>query len=382
MSVAVMRSKLTDTDIRRLVKGADDDDRAIAAHKLCRTIDRAPLSRVERQSAEAIMQIMADDSAELVRRALAVTLQNSPHLPRDLAKKLAEDVESIAIPILASSPVLTDDDLIDVVRSGAATRQMAIAGRKAVSEDVVQVIVAEGREPAVSVVAANNGAEFDDQSYETTLRRFGENAKITDGLISRSILPIHVAEKLVSLVSDEALHRLSKRHELPPQLAVELAEGARERATIDLVDQAGKAADMQRFVQQLHLNGRLTPSLVVRGLCMGHVRFVEWSLAELAGVPHARTWLMVHDAGLLGLRAIFERAGLPQRLYPVFRAGVDMVHEMDYDDGHLDRERFSRRMIERVLTKFQGLPKEELDYLLDRLDGLSASTREMLSNAA
>ncbi len=91
---------------------------------------------------------------------------------------------------------------------------------------------------------------------------------------------------------------------------------------------------------------------------------------------------MVHDAGALGLRAIFERAGMPQRLYPVFRSAIDMVHEMDYDDGHLDQERFSRRMIERVLTKLQGLPKEELDYLLDRLNVLSDATRNTLPKAA
>ncbi|MCF6293666.1 MAG: DUF2336 domain-containing protein [Robiginitomaculum sp.] len=382
MSVAAMRSKLTENDIRRLVKGKDDDDRAIAAHKICRVIDRAPLSRVERQSAAEIMQVMANDAAELVRRALAVTLQNSPHLPQKLAKQLAEDLDSIAIPILASSPSLTDEDLIDVVRSGEAVRQMAIAGRKTVSSGVVRVITSEGREPAVAVAASNNGAIFDDQSFRSTLERFGENAKVTDSLIARDSLPVHVSEKLVSLISDEALHRLAIRHELPPQLAVELSEGARERATIDLVDQAGQAADMRRFVQQLNLNGRLSPSLVVRGLCMGHIRFVEWSLAELAGVPHSRTWLMVHDAGMLGLRAIYERAGLPQKLYPVFRAGIDMVHEMDFDEGQMDRERFSRRLIERVLTKFQGLPKEELDYLLARLDGLSKVTAKMLPAAA
>ena len=382
MSVAALRSKLTENDIRRLVKGKDDDDRAIAAHKICRVIDRAPLSRVERQSAAEIMQVMANDAAELVRRALAVTLQNSPHLPRELAKKLAEDLDSIAIPILASSPSLTGDDLIDVVRSGAAMRQMAIAGRKTVSSGVVRVITSEGREPAVAVAASNNGAIFDDQSFRATLDRFGENAKVTDSLIARDSLPVHVSEKLVSLISDEALHRLAIRHELPPQLAVELSEGARERATIDLVDQAGQAADMRRFVQQLNLNGRLSPSLVVRGLCMGHIRFVEWSLAELAGVPHSRTWLMVHDAGMLGLRAIYERAGLPQKLYPVFRTGIDMVHEMDFDEGQMDRERFSRRLIERVLTRFQALPKEELDYLLARLDGLSKATAKMLPAAA
>ncbi len=368
MSVSAMRAKLTEDDVRRLVKGKTDEERAVAAHKICRSIDQAPLSRQERQSAEAIMEIMARDAADLVRRSLAVTLKNSPHLPRHLAKKLAEDIDSIAFPIISSSPSLTDDDLIDVVRSGAALRQVAVAKRKTVSTKVVGVLVSEGREVAVTTALRNNSAEFDTAAFDVALGRFGDRAKVTDAFIDRAVLPVNVSEKLVSLISDEAIGRLVKHHELPPQLAVELAEGARERATIDLVDQAAQTKDMRRFVQQLHLNGRLGPSIILRGLCTGHIRFVEWALAELAAIPHQRAWLMVHDAGSLGLRAIYERAGLPQRLYPAFRTGVDIFHEMEYDGGSEDRERFSQRMMERVLTKFQALPREELDYLLDKLD--------------
>ena len=368
MSVSAMRSKLTEDDVRRLVKGQSDEERAIAAHKICRAIDQGPLSRQERQSAEAIMEIMSRDAAELVRRSLAVTLKNSPNLPRQLAKKLAADIDSIAFPVITSSPSLTDDDLIEVVRSGAALRQVAVAKRKSVSSKVVNVLVTEGREVAVTTALRNNSAQFDTAAYDVALKRFGDRTKVTDAFIDRDALPVHVSEKLVSLISDEAIGRLMKRHELPPQLAVELAEGARERATIDLVDQAGRTKDMRRFVQQLHLNGRLSPSIILRGLCTGHIVFVEWALAELAAIPHQRAWLMIHDAGTLGLRAIYERAGMPQRLYAAFRAGIDIYHAMDYDGGNKDRERFSKRMMERVLTQFQALPREELDYLLDKLD--------------
>ncbi len=373
MSVTAMRAKLTEDDVRRLVKGKHDEERAIAAHKICRSIDQAPLSRKERQSAEAIMEIMVNDAAELVRRSLAVTLKNSPHLPRHIAQKLAEDIDSIAYPVISSSPSLTDDDLIEIVHSGAALRQVAVAKRKTLAAKVVGTLTSEGREVAVATVARNDGAVFDKQAFDTTLARFGDRTKVTDALIERKALPVHVTEKLVSLITDEAMSRLVKRHELPPQLAVELAEGTRERATIDLVDQAAQTKDMQRFVQQLHLNGRLSPSIILRGLCTGHIRFVEWALAELAAVPHQRAWLMVHDAGALGLRAVYERAGLPQRLFPAFRASIDIYHEMEYDGGSKDRERFKSRMIQRVLTQFHALPREELDYLLDKLDAREAA---------
>ena len=70
--MATTRSALTDEDIRILVKGANPDDRAVAAHKLCRTIDKVELTKEDREKAHEILRIMARDAAELVRRAVAV----------------------------------------------------------------------------------------------------------------------------------------------------------------------------------------------------------------------------------------------------------------------------------------------------------------------
>ena len=47
--MATTRSALTDEDIRTLVKGATPDERALAARKLCQSMDRAPLSDEDRE---------------------------------------------------------------------------------------------------------------------------------------------------------------------------------------------------------------------------------------------------------------------------------------------------------------------------------------------
>ena len=88
------RSAFSDEEIRQLVRGPTDEDRAVVAHRLCRRID-AQLSDEERAAAAEVLRLMAADAAELVRRALAVTLRRSPHLPRDVALKLAADLDSI-----------------------------------------------------------------------------------------------------------------------------------------------------------------------------------------------------------------------------------------------------------------------------------------------
>ena len=181
---------------------------------------------------------------------------------------------------------------------------------------------------------------------------------------------MHVTEKLVNIVSGELFDRLVNTHELPPQLAIEIAAGARERATLDLVEQAGLTTDPERFVQQLHLNGRLTPSLIMRALCLGHISFVEYAMSELSAVPRTKAWLMIHDAGALGLKTIFERAGLPSGMFTAFRLAIEIFHKTEMDGGPGDKERFRQRMVERVLTQFQAIPRADLEYLLDKLDAI------------
>jgi uncharacterized protein (DUF2336 family) len=368
MSIVTMRANLTDTDIRTLIKGLTEEDRAQAAHKICRSIDEAALSHEERAHAEAIMAIMAQDAAILVRRSLAVALKNSPKLPRDIANKLARDVESIALPVIMNSPVFTDTDLVQILRASPPAKQIAVASREKISATVTGAISAYAGAEAVERALANDNAIFDAAGLSVALERFAGVSAVTAAMVHRNELPISITEKLVTIVAGELFDHLVNNHELPPQIAIDLAMGARERATIDIVEQAARQKDIGRFVQQLHLNGRLTPSLMMRGLCLGHMEFVEHAIAELAGMAHQRIWLMIHDSGPIGLKAAFDRAGLPPRLFASFRAAIDVYHSIDREGGADDRAIFRRRMLERTLTLFQSVPKDDLDYLLEKLD--------------
>lgn len=368
MTVQSMRLELSEADIHRLMKGETTEERATVAHRLCRRIAVDVLSDDERHFASEIIAILAEDTAELVRRTLAETLRNSPRLPRDTAIRLARDVESVALPVLENSPVLTEEDLIELVLAVTAAKQAAIASRATISSPLSEVICEHADPSAVEALARNSGAELTARAFETTLQRFPEDGGIHNSLILREHVPPHIAEQLVFMVSGRAFDMLINRHELPAQLAIDLAAGARERTTLDLVEQAGQTTDLPRFVAELSLNGRLTQSLIVRALCVGHMGFVEYALAELSGVPRERVWLMIHDAGPLGLQAIFDRAGLHRKLLPAFRAAVSVFHELELDGGLHERTRFRMRMIERVLTQFQAIPRDDLDYLLEKLD--------------
>ena len=382
MTVAAMRPQLGEEDIRRLIKGESPEERASVAHRLCRRIAADVLSDEERQYAKDIMAFLANDMAELVRRTLAVTLRNSPRLPRELALKLAHDVESIAIPVLEFSPSFTDEDMIELALSATVAKQAAIAARPRVPESVAEVIAEHAGVEAVRALAKNKGAEWTDKAFADSLLRYGEDLEVQEGIVSRDQIPVHIAEKMVSLVSGQVFDVLVNKHELPAQVAIDIAAGARERATIDLVEQAGRTQDLPRFAQQLNLNGRLTHSLIIRALCTGQIPFVEHALAELSGVAHNRIWLLIHDAGPLGLQAVFDRAGLPRKYLPAFKIALSTYHETEFDGEAGDKERFKIKMIERVLTQFQAIAKDDLDYLLEKLDAYSDQQAEGDSDAA
>src|SRR6201996_874044 len=150
--MATARVAVTDDDLRMLLRGPTPDDRATAAHKVCRAIDRDNLSREELARAQEILRLMAKDATELVRRALAVTLKASPVLPRDVALKLARDIDSIAAPVLNFSPAFSDEDLIDIARTGGAARQEAIAKRHNLPAAVASALADVGCEESGRLV--------------------------------------------------------------------------------------------------------------------------------------------------------------------------------------------------------------------------------------
>jgi uncharacterized protein (DUF2336 family) len=366
--MAAARSALTKEDIRSLVRGETADERAIAAHKLCRRID-AGMDPGDREAAAEVLRLMAVDAAELVRRALAVTLKASRELPRDVAVRLAHDVESVAGPVLTFSPVLTDEDLVEIVRLPDAVKQLAVARRAVLSEAVTGALVQHAGEQAVRTACANDNARFSEDSLQSVLARF-EGEALAMAVALRKALPPAVCERLVGRVSETVRQQLVDRHQLSPETALSIAIGARERATVDLVDQAGRAADLKAFTAHLKTEGRLTPSLLLRALAHGHMSFFEWGMAELSGVAHHRAWMMIHDAGPLGLQAIYTRSGLPAQLLPAFRVGVDTYRGLSQEGGEFDLQRFQQRMLERFLTQ-AGAAGPEADYLLERMDRLA-----------
>jgi len=365
---------LTENDVRKLMADPSADNRATTAEKVADAFQYGGLSRTERNLAEQIFRLMVKDAEIKVRSALSRHLKTASELPHDLALSLARDVEEVSLPFLESSVVLSDTDLIEIVRTASAAKQQAVAKRAEISNELASAIVDHGKSgEVIATLAGNAGAELSEKNIAQILDKHGDSVSVTNSLVTRANLPLSISERLVAVLSQKFRDFLVQERDLTDEMATDLVLQARERATIGLLPAGVKNADVIDFVEQLGRSGRLTPSLILRAICMGDIAFFEAALAVLSKIPIINARQLIHDAGELGLRTIYERAQLPIDQMHVFRAAFDAARELEYDGGERDRQRFSAKVIERVLTKVeQELDPENLDYLIKKLQQLAA----------
>jgi uncharacterized protein (DUF2336 family) len=361
-----LNSSLTHADVAKLLAEPSPQVRAELAGKLAAEIDSPHLSEQELNLAQDIVRAMAKDVEVSVRQALAQSLRQATRLPHDVAVKLANDIEKVALPILTHSQVLNDDDLAMIVQSGAASKQEAIAARPNVSEKVSEALIATAGEKAVATLIANAGAKINEASLNKAVDRFSDSETIKEKLVHRPILPVTVTERLVTLVSENLKNYLATHHDLPPSMAADIVMQSREKTIINLSGGSSEQ-ELAKLVAQMYQNKRLTPSLILRALCMGDIAFFEAAIALMANVPIVNARILIHDGGRLGLKSLYEKAGMPPRLLPAVRVAIDVVHETPLDGGENDRERYKARVIERVLTQYEDFGSEDLDYLLAKL---------------
>ncbi len=361
-------------DVEALLADPAPTRRAKVVQQLAVDIDRGRLSEAEWKIALEILRTMAADAEMIVRHAVATSLKTSKALPHDIAVSLANDEPTVAQPILESSPVLNDEDLITILAEGNGTKQVAVARRPEVSPVVAAAVIDTGNAAAVTTLVSNEGANLGEDLLQHTLERYSRFETVKAAMVHRSELPVTIAERLVALVSDRLKVVLASRHALPADLASDIILDARERATIGLISKSTPAQDTQALVAQLHARGRLTPSLVLRAICMGDMRFAEDAFAEAGGVSAEKASLLIHDGGPLGLKALYKRCKFPEPMYPAFRVAIDTFHERPpIENTAPDRERFTKLVIERILTKYREIETQDLDFLLAKLAKLHAA---------
>ncbi len=348
------------------LRTASPGERAEATSALARAYLYSDLSDHDRAAAEGAMIMLLDDPSPLVRQALSEAFSANEDAPPTIVHALAADQADVAAPLLRSSPLFLDTDLIDAVASGDDERQVAVAARVHVPSTVAAAIAEVACAESCLVLLENQGAEIAPFSLDRIVERHGHLAVIRDALLAQHSLSASNRQALVAKLSQTLADFVTAREWLPCDRAQKIVREACEKATV-IVAASSQDSELRLLVRHLRESGQLTAGLVLRALLSGNLALFEESLSELTGMSLPRVVGIVHDRKGFGFRAVYDKAGLPASAYPLFREALAALREDGFHHGIGDASRLKRRLIERVLTSCEAAAVGDVEPLLTLL---------------
>ncbi|GAB4533434.1 MAG: hypothetical protein Tsb0019_35140 [Roseibium sp.] len=144
------------------------------------------------------------------RARLAQKLGNRADIPVELARRIAEDDVSVAVPVLASCPVFSQDDLLDFAERLDMPHLQVLARRTDLSLEVSDAIAARGDLAVHRILTGNREIRLSRETMLTLVRHAADDAVLREDLALRSDLSPAVCRALMPLVSDEVKKRLQR----------------------------------------------------------------------------------------------------------------------------------------------------------------------------
>ncbi len=351
------------SDVQRLANDPSVNVRVDVAEKIASGFNKGDFGATEKQIAMEIFRILVNDVEKRVRLALSMQLEKSMEAPYDVILKLANDVKEVALPVLKNSFVLTENDLIEITRKSVDVEIMsAIAKREIVSRELSSELLKKSNNTVTQVLLGNRSANIDEIDLYDVYEKCANNSSIMEVMAKRDKIPVKLAEKIFVVVSDEVKKILVKQYNISYQVASDSAQYARELATLGLVDGEMHKMEMNDLVDHLNSNGRLTLSLIIRSLCFGNIRFFEYAMAKLAGVPINNARILILDRQN-GFESLYRKTALPMEMFTAIRYLLQTVLD-ETALGRYSRNDFRSRLAARISKDNTASKIEYMDYII------------------
>lgn len=204
--------------------------------------------------ARLIHQVETKALAELGSRLAPIG--NAPNgVIRTLAR---HDEISVAGPVLAQSPQLTDGDLVEIAGQKGQGHLGAISERKRLAAAVTDILIQRGDTTVVRKLSQNQGATFSDRGYETLATRAETDEQLAENLGVRLDMPPQLLQSLVSKATEAVRARLLSV--VPPegqaaiqQVLASVSDKVMRKAAVPR-DFSGAIAVIDRLQEQGRLN--------------------------------------------------------------------------------------------------------------------------------
>lgn len=251
-----------------------------------------------------------------VRAELGLRFADSANAPRGLIRRLANDDElAVAAPVLSRSPVLTDEDLLEVVRTKGQGHLQAVSVRPTVSEIVSEVIVERGDDLTLGVLLENDGARLSRQASEAAVDRAKRNPALHEAVVGRRQLPPDLLNDMYFVVEARLKQRiLEENARLDPR---KLEEALRAQRVQRAVDAGALPADYRQAEERLlafERQGRLDPPTLIRLLREGGTAFTL-AIARMTDVDYATADRVLKSGELDAVAVICKAADLERAVF-------------------------------------------------------------------
>lgn len=215
----------------RLSRDADISVRCAVARKIVGDGLEASARQDLWRMGFTILETLMRDNVVKVRKILSQAFKSEPHAPHPLVVALARDKdEGVAAPVLRESPVLSDDDMIAIIKDGAPDwAQNAIAGRESVSGAVGEALIANGGSMAVAAVVANPGSDLAPAALEGLVDRAQTVPELQPPLVERKDVAGGLLVKLAKFVSGPLLKKLCSRDDIDAKTATGMNNAIEQR---------------------------------------------------------------------------------------------------------------------------------------------------------
>jgi uncharacterized protein (DUF2336 family) len=306
-----------------LARDRDEAVRQDLARKIGRLapgLNAQEQDRLRRMTYE-VLEILVRDEVAKVRQIIAEALKDVTDAPPEVIRLLARDGElAVAGPVLQFSPLLGDDDLLEIIAATPIAGALeAMARRRQVSETVAVAIAGSSDIAAVTALLDNPSAQIREEMLDKLIDRARDVPPWHRPLVRRPKLSSSAIQKLARFVADNLLFALRERSDLDPAASREV-----ERIVLGrLADQhlaIGEApASADPFAATLararrqHEAGELDEESVTAALRASDRSFVRAALAVRCGLPVESVDKIIAAQSAKGLVALAWRAGLSMR---------------------------------------------------------------------
>ena len=254
---------------------------------------------------------LVDHVESRARVELSMGLAPIANAPNHVICRLAADDDiAVAGPVLAQSPRLTDQNLVEIAETKGQQHLSKIAERVSLSPIVTDVLVDRGNSEVVTKVAVNAGARLSKTGMSMLVMRASGDNQLTQAMSRRADISPALFKRLLSYATEEARQRMLATAGPADREAI-------NRVLTQLANQAGSKtvspkefAAAQRLVHSFSQDTEHTRSKVLQFADGNRIAELVAALSILSGVPIALVSRLICDTEPFGAMAVCRAIGL------------------------------------------------------------------------